>query len=61
MASAISGTIAFDTFVALSDPTDFPITRSTIAHWVIKHSSATVATERPINTLDSGVSNRQMR
>ena len=32
-----------------------------IAHCAAKHSSATVATVRPTKTLESQVSNRQMR
>jgi len=31
------------------------------AHWATKHSSATVATDRPMMTLDSQWLNRQMR
>ncbi len=60
-ATAISGTMIREIFFAVSEPVSLPSARSTIAHWMTKHSSATVATERPTMTLDSQVSNRQIR
>src|SRR4029077_6421431 len=60
-ASAISGTPALAMFFAVSELATLPGTDSTMAHCAAKQSSATVATERPTMTLESQVSNRQMR
>src|SRR5271169_3333621 len=60
-ASAISGTIALEIFFAVSECVTFASSRKTMAHWTAKQSSAMVATERPTSTLESHVSNRQMR
>ena len=60
-ATTITGTIAFATFRAASEFAAFANSRKTIAHWTAKQISATVATDRPTKTLDSQVSNRQIR
>src|ERR1700685_1160262 len=59
-ARAISGTIILEMLFAVSECATLPSSRKTMAHWSAKQSSATVATERPISTLDSQVSNRQI-
>ena len=58
---SISGTITHAAFNVLSAPVMVPSRCSSIAHCTAKQSSATVATERPTMTLDSQVSNRQIR
>jgi len=60
-ATAIIGTIIFDTVTAMRVPVLSPSSRSRMAHWAMKHSSAMVASERPTPTLDSHESSRQMR
>ncbi len=57
----ISGTMIHATFSTVSDPVIEPSCCRMIAHCRTKQTSATVATERPTSTLDSQVSNRQMR
>ena len=57
----INGTMAQAAFTVVSAPVMVPSWCSTRAHWIEKLTSATVATERPTTTLDSHVSNRQMR
>jgi hypothetical protein len=53
------GTSRSDTLLATTLPVDLAVAFSTRAHWLMKHNSATVATERPTATLDSQVSNKQ--
>jgi hypothetical protein len=60
-AMRISGTIAHATVKAVSTPAIPPRWCRTMAHWAAKQTSATVATDRPTRTLDSQVSNRQIR
>jgi hypothetical protein len=57
----ISGTITQAAFKVVSAPVIMPSRCRTIAHCTAKQISATVATDRPTTTLDSQVSNRQMR
>ena len=57
----ISGTITQAMFMAVSAPVMAPSWCRIIAHCAAKQTSATVATERPTATLDSQVSNRQIR
>ena len=60
-AITISGTITSAAFRVVSAPVMVPSRCRMIAHWMAKQTSATVATVRPTMTLDSQVSNRQMR
>src|ERR1700730_1318445 len=60
-AMTISGTIIRAIFFAVSECVIFPSSCKTIAHCMAKQSSAAVATDRPARTLESQVSNRQMR
>src|SRR5215510_5502447 len=57
----INGTITHAAFKVVSAPVIVPSLYRAIAHCAAKQISATVATDRPIMTLDSQVSNRQMR
>ena len=59
-ATPISGRIAFEIFLAVSERATRASSRKTMAHCAAKHSSAIVATERPIRTLENQVSNRQI-
>src|SRR5689334_3313052 len=52
-ATTINGTMARDTRTAAALPTTCPTPRSSKAHCAAKHSSATVATERPTITVES--------
>ena len=60
-ASRISGTIALAAVRVVSAPAIQPSWFRMIAHCAAKQTSATVATERPTRTLESQVSNRQIR
>src|SRR3984885_4282693 len=60
-AIAMSGTSASDTAVPSALCALPEISLSIKPHCPTKHSSATVATDRPTMTLDSQWSNRQMR
>jgi len=57
----ISGTIAHAAFKVVSAPVIMPSRCRIIAHCAAKQISATVATDRPTTTLDSHVSNKQIR
>ena len=60
-AITISGTITAAAFSVVSAPVMVPSCCRKIAHCAAKAISATVATLRPTVTLESQVSNRQMR
>ena len=57
----INGTITRAAFKVVSAPVIVPSWCRIIAHCAAKQISATVATVRPTTTLDSQVSNRQIR
>ena len=57
----INGTITHAAFKVVSAPVIVPSWCRMIAHCAAKQISATVATDRPTTTLDSQVSNRQIR
>ena len=59
--SRINGTITHAAFKVVSAPVIVPSWCRMIAHCAAKQISATVATDRPTTTLDSQVSNRQIR
>src|SRR5207253_6569302 len=60
-AMRINGTITHAVFKVVSAPVIVPSWCRIIAHCAAKQISATVATDRPTTTLDSHVSNKQMR
>src|SRR5271155_4525811 len=60
-ASAISGTIRREIFLAISECVVRPSSYKTMAHCRAKQSSAMVATDLPARMPESQVSNRQMR
>jgi hypothetical protein len=60
-AITINGTIAHAAFKVVSAPVIVPSWCRMTAHCAAKAISATVATDRPTTTLDSQVSNRQIR
>src|SRR4029077_1214313 len=60
-ANTINGTTVLEMFRTLSDFVNLANSRRVMAHCAAKQTSATVATERPINTLDNHMSNRQIR
>ena len=60
-ATATIGTRSHATATPNRDPTPRAAACSRSAHWAAKHSSAAVATERPINTLESQESIRPNR
>ena len=57
----INGTITHAAFKVVSAPVIVPSWCRMITHCATKEISATVATDRPTTTLDSHVSNRQIR
>ena len=57
----INGTITHAAFKVVSAPVIVPNCCRIIAHCAAKLISATVATDRPTTTLDSHVSNKQIR
>jgi len=57
----INGKIAHAAFKAVSAPVIVPNWCRIIAHCAAKQISATVVTDRPTTTLDSHVSNKQIR
>lgn len=57
----INGTITQAAFTVVSAPVIVPSWCRISAHCAAKQISATVATDRPTRTLDSHVSNKQIR
>ena len=57
----INGKIIHAAFTVVPAPVIVPSWCRIIAHCAAKQTSATVATDRPTTTLDSQVSNRQIR
>ena len=57
----MSGTITHAAFTVVSASVAVPSWCRIIAHCAAKQISATVATDRPTTTLDSQVSNKQIR